>query len=141
MSRLYFTVAVPRLIFFAALMPLMATRSRINYFRLEDVPESVYSHSTQVHFCGRLAKRTEGDPCFLGGVDTMADTSTNASQALSELNGAALEAKLRSLYARQRELREHLEATRTELNRINAEVLRTQDEYCTTPEREEEYWQ
>jgi hypothetical protein len=34
-----------------------------------------------------------------------------------------------------------LDRMRTELDQINAEVLKTQDEYCTSPEREEEYEQ
>jgi hypothetical protein len=71
----------------------------------------------------------------------MADTSTQVQVPTSDLNGVSLEAKLRQLYARQDELRTQLEATRAELNRVSAEVLRTQQEYCTDPGREEEYWQ
>jgi hypothetical protein len=52
-----------------------------------------------------------------------------------------VEMKLRQLFARQRQLREQLDATRAELDSTNAEVLRTQDEYCTSPAREEEYLQ
>jgi hypothetical protein len=50
-----------------------------------------------------------------------------------------LEATLRMLFARQDELREQGDATRAERKRISDEVLRIQDEYCTSPEREEEY--
>src|SRR4051812_16957324 len=62
--------------------------------------------------------------------------------AAGQVNGdGGLEARLRWLYGEQGRLRALLEQTRTELGRINAEILRTQDEYCTTPQREEEFWQ
>jgi len=56
-------------------------------------------------------------------------------------SACAVEARLRHLFAEQFRLRELLEATRAELDRVNAEVLQTQKEYCTSPEREEEYCQ
>jgi hypothetical protein len=50
-----------------------------------------------------------------------------------------LEAKLRHLFGEQRRLRELLERTRSELDAVNREVLKTQEEYCTDTTREEEY--
>src|SRR5262249_48692833 len=51
----------------------------------------------------------------------------------------SLEAYLRQLFARQQQLREQLEAVRAELDCVNADVLRAQEEFCTSPEREDEY--
>ena len=83
---------------------------------------------------------------------------------VEQVNGpVALEARLGHLFAEQIRLRELLEQTRdildgrtrsasasasarelfdqtkAELDRVNAEVLRVQDEYCTTPDREDKY--
>lgn len=70
----------------------------------------------------------------------MADGKVQGPLEPSTLNGdQTLEARVRNLFTRQAQLRERLEATRAELDRVNEEVLRSQMEYCTTPEREEEY--
>jgi len=58
-----------------------------------------------------------------------------------------LEARLRQLFhsqgellVRQDQLRGQMEATRTELDRISAEITQTQEMYCTDPQREDEYF-
>lgn len=72
----------------------------------------------------------------------MADIDVQIGPPTNLVNGeCALEDKLRRLFAEQVRLREQLEQTRAELDHVNAEVLRTQDEYCTTPEKEDEYCQ
>jgi hypothetical protein len=50
-----------------------------------------------------------------------------------------LEVRLRQLFAQQVQLREQLETTRAELDRVNAEVLRTQEDWSRTLEGEAEY--
>jgi len=55
-------------------------------------------------------------------------------------NGSpSLESQLRGLFAEQRRLRELLEQTRADLDEVNRQVLRFQDDYCTDAERQEEY--
>jgi hypothetical protein len=68
------------------------------------------------------------------------DPSVGISQEVTSRNGHyPLETRLRSLFTEQRRLREELERTRAQLDRVNAEVLATQETYCTDAEREEEY--
>jgi hypothetical protein len=70
----------------------------------------------------------------------MAEPNVPANQDRVAVNATrSLEARLGRLFAEQRRLRELLETTREELDRVNREVLRTQDEFCTDPAREEEY--
>jgi predicted nuclease with TOPRIM domain len=70
----------------------------------------------------------------------MAEASVGSSQEVMLRNGHdPLESRLRSLFAEQQRLREELERTRAQLDQVNAEVLRFQEEYCTDAEREEEY--
>jgi hypothetical protein len=70
----------------------------------------------------------------------MAERGVESSQEVLSRNGHdPLESRLRSLFAEQRRLREELERTRAQLDQVNAEVLRSQKEYCTDAEREEEY--
>ena len=72
----------------------------------------------------------------------MADIVTQLPSSPGQVNGPpALEEQLRCLVARQIELRSQLECARAELQRVTAELLRIQQEYGTSPEREEEYWQ
>jgi hypothetical protein len=72
----------------------------------------------------------------------MVDTNTQVQHEATAANGAYdVEGKRRRLFAEQQRLRALLEQPREELDRVNAEVLRTQDESCTTPEREDEYYQ
>jgi hypothetical protein len=53
--------------------------------------------------------------------------------------GSSLESRLRNLFAEQRRLRDQLEQTRADLDRVNRQVLQFQDEFCTDAQREEEY--
>jgi hypothetical protein len=70
----------------------------------------------------------------------MAEPNVGISQEVLSRNGRdPLESRLRSLFAEQRRLREELERTRAQLDRVNADVLLFQEEYCTDAEREEEY--
>src|SRR5437870_471550 len=72
----------------------------------------------------------------------MSEPRTETAQATGSVNGAAsseLEARLRQFLGEQRRLRELLDQTRADLDRINTELLRFQDEYCTDAAREEEY--
>jgi hypothetical protein len=70
----------------------------------------------------------------------MAEINVQVNHEADRIDGpCSLEARLRHLFAEQHRLRELLEQTRAELDRVNATVLRTQDDYCTSPEREEEY--
>lgn len=70
----------------------------------------------------------------------MGESDVHVNRDTELANGAcSLEARLGQLLAEQRSLRERLEQTRTELDRINAEVLRTQEEYCTDEARDLEY--
>jgi hypothetical protein len=70
----------------------------------------------------------------------MAEPNVGISQEVLSRNGHdPLESRLRSLFAEQQRLREELERTRAQLDQVNAEVLRFQEEYCTDAEREEEY--
>jgi hypothetical protein len=73
----------------------------------------------------------------------MADLHPSPSQQTAEQTNSStcVEVKLRQLFTQRRKLRATLDATRVELDRVNAEVLRIQDDYCTSPEREEEYLQ
>lgn len=72
----------------------------------------------------------------------MADVVAASLFKPGNVNGQSeLEARLRSLSARQLALRARLEATREELNGVTAELLRIQDECSASPEQEEEYWQ
>jgi predicted nucleic acid-binding Zn-ribbon protein len=50
-----------------------------------------------------------------------------------------LENQLRRLYAEQFRLMVQLDQTRTELDRVNGEVRRFQQEYCSDTAREKEY--
>src|SRR5438128_84691 len=71
--------------------------------------------------------------------------------AMKETNGEAvqpgavadsedsLEATLGQLFREQRGLREQLETVRTELERVNREILKVQEEFCTDAQREEVY--
>lgn len=96
----------------------------------------------------------------------MSEPRTETAQASGSTNGVAsseLEARLRQLFGEQRRLRalldqtlaeaglltlrevherrlgELADRTRAELDRINTELFRFQDEYCTDPVRAEEY--
>ena len=53
--------------------------------------------------------------------------------------GTSLESRLGRLFGEQQRLRELLDRTRGELDALNAELFRFQDEYCTDAAREEEY--
>ena len=50
-----------------------------------------------------------------------------------------LESRLRRLFEEQQRLRELLDRTRGELDTVNADLFRLQDEYCTDAARQEEY--
>ena len=72
----------------------------------------------------------------------MPQLHSSTNQSPGELNGAPaseLEAKLRFFFGEQRRLRELLEQTRAELDRVNRDLLQYQDEYCTDSGREAEY--
>ncbi len=72
----------------------------------------------------------------------MAEPLTDTASMNRSLNGAfsaELEVRLRYFFGEQQRLRESLDWTRAELDRVNAELLRFQDEYCTDAAREEEY--
>jgi len=96
----------------------------------------------------------------------MSEPRTEAAQAAGSINGAAsseLEARLRHFFGEQRRLRalldqtlaeaglltlqevhekhvtEVADRTRADLDQINAELCRFQDEYCIDAAREEEY--
>jgi hypothetical protein len=96
----------------------------------------------------------------------MSEPRAETTQATGSINGATtseVEARLRYFFGEQRRLRALLEQTeaeaglpslqevqekrpgesadrtRADLDRINAELLRFQDEYCTDPSRAEEY--
>lgn len=66
---------------------------------------------------------------------TQTDANWNAN-----IGSSPLEAKLRPLLTEQRQLRDLLEQTRAELDRVNGEVLRLNEEYCSDPSREAEYF-
>jgi hypothetical protein len=71
----------------------------------------------------------------------MPETTVQPSPT-TPLNGVvafALEARLRYFFSEQARLRELLERARADLDRVNAELLRFQDEYCTDAVREGEY--
>jgi len=58
------------------------------------------------------------------------------------VNGAPrsdLETRLRHIFAEQQRLRDLLDTTRAELDRVNCELLAFQDEFCTDAACEEEY--
>ena len=72
----------------------------------------------------------------------MSELRTETAQATGAANGAPApepEARLRHLLGEQRRLRELLEQTRAALDRVNADLLGFQNEYCTDPAREREY--
>ena len=72
----------------------------------------------------------------------MPEASTQTTQTATSPNGVctfALDARLRYFFSEQARLRELLERTRADLDRVNAELLRFQDEYCTDTAREAEY--
>ncbi len=52
---------------------------------------------------------------------------------------AALEARLLIFFTEQARLRELLEKTRADLDRVNAELMRFESDYCTDAARLEEY--
>jgi uncharacterized protein YhaN len=61
---------------------------------------------------------------------------------VASVNGtsaAALEARLRIFFTEQARLRELLEKTRAELDRVNSELMQFESEYCTDAARQEEY--
>jgi hypothetical protein len=70
----------------------------------------------------------------------MPDPTPQSLFLTGDVNGQPqLEVRLRQLFARQVQLREQLESTRAELNRVNAEVLQTQEDCSRSPESEAEY--
>ena len=70
----------------------------------------------------------------------MAQSETQVAAGAQSLNGAEdLEGRLRRLFGEQQRLRELLDRTREQLDGVNAELFRFQDEYCTDAAREEEY--
>jgi hypothetical protein len=76
------------------------------------------------------------------GEMSMSDVKAISSDSTDTCNGAVnvgLEERLRHFFSEQHRLRDRLEQARTELDGVNLALLRFQDEYCTDPEREEEY--
>ncbi|HKI36765.1 MAG TPA: hypothetical protein VKA46_33225 [Gemmataceae bacterium] len=72
----------------------------------------------------------------------MPETTVQPPQTPTSLNGVValtMEARLRHFFCEQARLREILERTRADMDRINAELFRFQDEYCTDAARQEEY--
>jgi hypothetical protein len=70
----------------------------------------------------------------------MSASDRNGLPNYDPVEGASeLENRLRRFFAEQRRLREQLEQTRADLDRVNSELLQFQDEYCTDAAREEEY--
>jgi hypothetical protein len=61
------------------------------------------------------------------------------SGLLDRADPSELEARLQYFYREQRRLRDLPEPNWAEVLRVEAELFQFQDEYCTTPEREEEY--
>ena len=70
----------------------------------------------------------------------MIQSKATTDASAQPLNGeVGLESRLRRIFGEQQRLRELLERTRAELDEVNAELFRFQDEYCTDTAREEEY--
>ena len=70
----------------------------------------------------------------------MIQPETQTTATAGPLNGVVgLENRLRRLFGEQQRLRELLDQTRAELDGVNAELFRFQDEYCTDAVRQEEY--
>ena len=70
----------------------------------------------------------------------MIQPETQTTATAGPLNGVVgLEGRLRRLFGEQQRLRELLDRTREELDGVNAELFRFQDEYCTDAARQEEY--
>jgi hypothetical protein len=70
----------------------------------------------------------------------MAQPETQVPASAESVNGVVgLESQLRRLFGGQQRLRELLDRTRQELDDVNAELFRFQDEYCTDAARQEEY--
>jgi hypothetical protein len=69
----------------------------------------------------------------------MPEPHADKGQAVSGLISPSLEARLRHFFGEQHRLRELLDRTRAELDRVNSELLAFQDKYCTDAAREEEY--
>jgi predicted nuclease with TOPRIM domain len=72
----------------------------------------------------------------------MPEQHTQAAETAASINGACpseLEVRLRHIFGEQQRLRELLDRMRAELDLVNAELRRFQDEYCTDAAREDEY--
>jgi hypothetical protein len=70
----------------------------------------------------------------------MSATDRNGLPSFDPIEGASeLENRLRRLYSEQNRLMVLLDQSRTELERLNSEVRRCQEEYCTDAAREAEY--
>ena len=70
----------------------------------------------------------------------MAEVNMRIDGTIESVDGSSsLDDRLRGLFAEQRRLRELLEQTRADLDAVNREVLRFQDEHCTDAVREKEY--
>ncbi len=69
----------------------------------------------------------------------MSEPHANKGQAINGLISPSLEARLRHFFGEQHRLRELLDKTRAELDRVNCELLAFQDKFCTDAAREEEY--
>ena len=66
----------------------------------------------------------------------MIQPETQTTATAGPLNGVVgLENRLRRLFGEQQRLRELLDQTRAELDGVNAELFRFQDEYCTDAAR------
>jgi hypothetical protein len=70
----------------------------------------------------------------------MIQSKATTDASAQPLNGeVGLESRLRRIFGEQQRLRELLERTRAELDEVNAELFRFQDEYCTDAARQAEY--
>ena len=70
----------------------------------------------------------------------MSASDRNGLPNFDPVEGASeLENRLRRLYSEQNRLMVLLDQARTELERLNNEVRRCQEEYCTDAAREEEF--
>lgn len=68
----------------------------------------------------------------------MAGPQAEVDSGTTAADGVALEATLRQLFAERTKWRELRDQAQEELNRLNREVLRIQDKYCTDEAREAE---